>query len=118
MSFFGLFRYTRELERQIEELKSEKKELLRIIESFAPRAITRTAQDIVDSHKKHEITITSTGARCACGQIFSGGDPGRLQEAISGHVTASINKVLHGGRKSWPEIKARAEQTALREDPS
>jgi hypothetical protein len=109
---------TRELEAQIEELKAEKAELLRIIDRFADKNTVKTAQEIVESRKKHEITITSTGARCACGQIFSGGDPARLQEAISGHITVNLNKILHGGRKSWPEIKAKAEQSALQEDPA
>jgi hypothetical protein len=118
MSLLRFFPYVADLEARVRFLESQNTGLMKVIEQLTAVRPSKTAQDIVESRKRHEITTTSTGARCACGQIFTGGDPARLQEAITGHVTSQLNKVLHGGRKSWPEIRQKAEQSALQEDPA
>src|SRR5215469_14002468 len=116
---FTLFPYTRYLELEIKELKEERARLLELLaQAIATRAPTvpsappRTAADMLKDHVTHRVEPTATGARCICGEIFTGGDPGTLQTAISAHITEQTRAAVRGGRKSWPEIRRKAEDTA------
>ena len=119
--------YTLSLEERILELKEEIKEHKaqnnKLIEALVPILRKRveheaplTAGDILEGKKKHEVHRTPTGAACSCGELFTGDDSGKLQEAISAHVLVVQKKAIQTGRRSWPEMRKKLEVQAEMEE--
>lgn len=110
MIFFS--RYIKFLEKQIEELKAEKKQLQTRVEeltnALVPVLRKNTVNDasILEAIKKpkHDISHDNRSAKCICGWVVIEDDPAELQQAIATHNHQSFGAVKMV-RKSWPEIK-------------
>lgn len=112
------FRYRHYLEQQIEELKTEKAELMarndKLVEALVPvlrkmnETMATTPKVEETARVAHRMNTVADSATCSCGWHANCGDPALLQQAISDHYRENIRS-LRAGRKSWPQVKQMLE---------
>jgi hypothetical protein len=96
-------RYTTYLEEEVERLRAK-------VGQLEAELILAVRQGEISA--PHNMNKTDTRATCSCGWLYDSDDPGKLQTAISSHYR---EKIVHRGRKSWPQVKAMLETTSQKE---
>lgn len=118
------FRYRAYLEQQVVELKAEKRELqaridqltnalvpiLRRMDEKGPVKELEPVKRVI-----HDIKLEGNQAKCTCGWIATGDDPAKLQSEVSKHYGIEV-AASRMGRKSWPEARAKLENTPTGEN--